>query len=57
MLLYLEDQLEQTYKEYCKHQAKQDMPFMKLEDFRNMFEDIMTVIYTDEEEEEDGNTF
>ena len=57
MLLYLEDQLEQAYKSYCKHQARQDLPFMKLEDFRNMFEDLMTVIYTDEEEEEDGNTF
>ena len=56
MLLYLEDQLEQAYKSYCKHQARQDLPFMKLEDFRNMFEDLMTVIYTDEEEE-DGNTF
>ena len=55
MLLYLEDQLEQAYKAYCKHQARQDLPFMQLEDFRSMFEDLMTVIYTDEEE--DGNTF
>jgi hypothetical protein len=55
MLLYLEDQLEQAYKLYCKHQARKDLPFMKLEDFRSMFEDLMTVIYTDEEE--DGNTF
>jgi len=31
------------------------MPFMSLEDFRNMFEELMGKVY--EEEEEDGNTF
>ena len=51
MLLYLEDQLEQCYRQYCLHQIRQDMPFMSLEDFRSMFEDMMEVIYTEEEEE------
>ena len=45
MILYLEDQLEGCYKQYCIHQAKQDMPFMSLDDFRDMFEDLMVVIY------------
>jgi hypothetical protein len=33
------------------HQVRQDMPFMSLDDFRNMFEDLMEVIYKDEEDE------
>ena len=45
MILYLEDQLEAAYRKYCKHQAKQDMPFMSLDDFRNMFEDLMAIVY------------
>ena len=48
MILYLETQLEACYKQYCKHQIKQNMPFMSLEDFRNMFEDLMAEIYIDE---------
>ncbi len=47
MILYLEEQLEAAYKKYCKHQAKQDMSFMSLDDFRNMFEDLMAVVYQD----------
>ena len=52
MILYLEKQLEDCYRQYCLHQVRHDMPFMKLEDFRNMFEDIMEVAYKDPEEEE-----
>ena len=55
MILYLETQLEDCYRIYRLHQVKQDMPFMSLEDFRNMFEELMGKVY--EEEEEDGNTF
>jgi len=51
MILYLEDQLEKCYRQYCLHQVRQDMPFMSLDDFRNMFEDLMEVIYKDEEKE------
>jgi hypothetical protein len=49
MILYLEDQLEGCYREYRLHQVKQDMPFMSLEDFRDMFEGMMAVIYKDNE--------
>tara|TARA_R100001082_G_scaffold68012_1_gene38539 strand:- start:597 stop:764 length:168 start_codon:yes stop_codon:yes gene_type:complete len=54
MILYLETQLEDCYRIYRLHQVKQDMPFMSLEDFRNMFEELMGRVY--EEEEEDGYT-
>mgnify|MGYP003148891710 CR=1 FL=1 len=50
MILYLEEQLEAAYRKYCKHQSKQDMPFMSLDDFRNMFEDLMAIVY----QESDG---
>ncbi len=49
MILYLEDQLEYCYRQYCLHQIKQDMPFMTLDNFRDMFEDLMAEIYKDEE--------
>ena len=49
MILYLEDQLEGCYKQYRLHQRRHDMAFMTLDDFRNMFEDLMEVIYKDEE--------
>jgi len=51
MILYLEKQLEDCYRQYCLHQVRHDMPFMQLEDFRNMFEDIMKMAYKDSEEE------
>ena len=50
MILYLEEQLEAAYRKYCKHQSKQDKPFMSLDDFRNMFEDLMAIVY----QESDG---
>ena len=49
MLLYLEDQLEGCYRQYCLHQVRHDMPFMSLEDYRAMFEDMMEVIYKEED--------
>ena len=49
MILYLEDQLESCYRQYCLHQVKQDMPFMTLDNFREMFEDLMAEIYKEEE--------
>ena len=51
MILYTEKQLEDCYRQYCLHQVRQDMPFMQLEDFRLMFEDIMEKAYKDPEEE------
>jgi len=57
VILYLEKQLEDAYKIYRLSQVKKDMSFMKLEDFRVMFEDIMEVVYSelDEEENEGSN--
>ncbi len=48
MVLYTEKQLEDAYRRYCLHQIKKDFSFMKLEDFRNMFEDMMLIIYSEE---------
>ena len=50
MILYLEDQLEGCYRQYRLHQIKHDMSFMALDDFRNMFEDLMAIVY----QESDG---
>ncbi len=50
MILYTEEQLENCYRQYCLHQIKKDFSFMKLEDFRLMFEDIMAAVYIEEEE-------
>ena len=52
MILYLEKQLEDAYKIYRLSQVKKDMSFMKLEDFRLMFEEIMEVVYSDPETKE-----
>ena len=49
MILYLEDQLEGCYRHYCLHQIRKDMPFMSLEDYRAMFEDMMEIIYKEDE--------
>ena len=54
MILYLEKQLEAAYKIYRLNQVKKDMSFMKLEDFRVMFEDIMEVVYSSEYSEEEN---
>ena len=51
MILYTEKQLEDCYRQYCLHQVRHDMSFMQLEDFRNMFEDIMEKAYKDPKEE------
>ena len=54
MILYLEKQLEDAYRIYQLNQVKKDMSFMKLEDFRVMFEDIMEVVYSSEYSEEEN---
>jgi hypothetical protein len=49
MLLYTEEQLEEAYGIYRYHQIKLDLGFMKLENFRNLFEQfIEDVIYTND---------
>ena len=54
MILYTEEQLENAYNVYRRHQIKLDMSFLKLEDFRVMFEDIMEVVYSSEYSEEEN---
>ena len=49
MELYTEEQLDKCYRQYCLHQVRKDFSFMKLEDFRLMFEDIMVVVYSENE--------
>ena len=41
MILYTEEQLERAYKIYRMHQIKKELSFMKLEDFRILFEYLM----------------
>ena len=46
---YTEEQLNNCYRHYCLHQVRKDFSFMKLEDFRLMFEDIMAEVYSENE--------
>ena len=57
MIFYTEDLLGKVYKTYQLHQAKQNMPFMQLEDFRLMFEEQQEIIINEiAEEEADGDS-
>jgi len=49
MVLYTEELLEKCYRQYCLHQGRRNLPFIKLEDFRLMFEDLMKEVYKEEE--------
>ena len=44
MILYSENILEKVYKNYQLHQAKHNLGFMRLEDFRSMFESQQQLI-------------
>ena len=39
MLMYTEEQLETLYGIYARHQSRASLGFMKLEDFRALFEE------------------
>ena len=39
MILYTEEQLQMFYKIYARHQSMASLGFMKLEDFRALFEE------------------
>jgi hypothetical protein len=58
MLLYTEKQLEDLYKIYAQHQNRNGVAFMKLEDFRALFEEMLTIVFdeTDEWEEVDDDS-
>jgi hypothetical protein len=49
MVLYTEELLERCYRQYCLNQIKHNTAFIKLEDFRLMFEDLMKEVYKEEE--------
>ena len=49
MLLYTEEQLEKAYGIYRYQQIKLDLGFMKLENFRSLFEQLAEeVMYADD---------
>ena len=54
MILYSEDMLGKVYKVYQLHQAKHNLPFMQLEDYRLLFEEQQQVIVDQIELETDG---
>ena len=54
MILYSEDMLGKVYKLYQLHQAKHNLPFMQLEDYRLLFEEQKQVIVDQIELESDG---
>ena len=54
MILYSEEMLGKVYKVYQLHQAKHNLPFMQLEDFRLLFEDQQQVIIDQISLENDG---
>ena len=39
MVLYTEKQLQELYGSYAKHQSKAGLNFMRLEDYRKLFEE------------------
>jgi len=45
MLLYTEQQLELAYNIYRMHQIGQGLGFMTLENFRNLYEELMEEEY------------
>jgi|TARA_R110002167_G_scaffold124368_1_gene303754 hypothetical protein len=48
MLLYTEKQLEALYKIYARHQNRNGIAFMKLEDFRKLFEEQQSYLLMQE---------
>lgn len=43
MLLYLEKDLDRAYKIDCKERTKEDKPWIKREDFRGVYEELITL--------------
>tara|TARA_R110002020_G_scaffold45223_4_gene129532 strand:- start:613 stop:774 length:162 start_codon:yes stop_codon:yes gene_type:complete len=50
MILYTEEQLEILYRIYAKHQSRSNLSFMKLEDFRSLFEEQQSYLLMEEME-------
>ena len=49
MILYTEEQLRVLYSIYAKHQSKAGLSFMKLENFRALFEEQQSFILCNSE--------
>ena len=43
MLLYLEKDLDNAYQIDCKERTKKDKPWIKREDFRGVYEELITL--------------
>ena len=50
MLLYLETDLDNAYKIDCKERTKKDKPWIKREDFRGLYEDLIELYLKKEAE-------
>ena len=48
MILYTEKQLQILYGIYARHQSKAVLGFMKLEDFRSLFEEQQSYLLREE---------
>lgn len=45
MILYTERQLEDAYLEYRKYHMRKDIAFITLDEFRILYEKIMSLMY------------
>ena len=50
MLLYLEKDLDNAYKIDCKERTKEDKPWIKGEDFRGVYEELITLYLQNEQD-------
>ena len=50
MLLYLEKHLDNAYKIDCKERTKKDKPWIKREEFRGVYEELITLYLQKAEE-------
>jgi hypothetical protein len=50
VLMYTEEQLETLYGIYARHQSRASLGFMKLEDFRALFEEQQSYLLMQEME-------
>jgi len=48
LLLYTEKQLEDSYKEDCKERSSINLPWLTLEDYRDVYEDTLSEDYAEE---------
>ena len=44
-ILYTDELLDMVYRIYAKHQGRHNVPFITLENFKDMFEEQQTAIY------------